>query len=103
MKTKRMIFSRWGKGLKGWCSEKKKKLLEQVMFPAFFRAAWVDVFVKYNMAIPSSAAVERLFSQGSDIMKAKKASLTSGNFERLVYMKGNMDLLKMELSPEDFE
>ncbi|KAG0700521.1 hypothetical protein GWK47_025541 [Chionoecetes opilio] len=61
----------------------------------------VDVFVKYNTAITSAAAVERLFSQGSDIMKAKRASLTSDNFGRLVFMKGNMDLLNVELSPED--
>ncbi|KAG0714229.1 hypothetical protein GWK47_001639 [Chionoecetes opilio] len=47
--------------------------------------------------------VERLFYQGADIMKAKRASLTSDNFERLVFMQGNMALLKMELSPEDSE
>ncbi|KAG0710051.1 hypothetical protein GWK47_023596 [Chionoecetes opilio] len=29
--------------------------------------------------------------------------MTSDNFERVVFMKGNMDLLKMELSPEDSE
>ncbi|KAG0693453.1 hypothetical protein GWK47_027493 [Chionoecetes opilio] len=62
-----------------------------------------DVFVKYNTAIPSSAAMERLFSQRSDVMEAKSASLTSNNFERLVIMKGNMDLLKVEYAPEDSE
>ncbi|KAG0720128.1 hypothetical protein GWK47_006957 [Chionoecetes opilio] len=56
------------------------KVLEQAMFPALSHAAWVDVFVKYNTAIPSFAAVERLFSQESDVMKAKRASLTSNNF-----------------------
>ncbi|KAG0729419.1 hypothetical protein GWK47_000325 [Chionoecetes opilio] len=92
------LSNKMGKELKSGCSEKQKnKLLEQAMFPALSRAAWVDVFVKYNTAIPSSAAVERLFSQGSDIMKAKRESLTSDNFERLVFMKGNMDLLNMEL------
>ncbi|KAG0724127.1 hypothetical protein GWK47_000483 [Chionoecetes opilio] len=75
---------------------KRNKLLEQTMFPALYRAAWVDVFVMYNTAIPSSAVVDRLFSHGSDIMKAKRASLTSDNFERLVFMKRNMDLLNME-------
>ncbi|KAG0716841.1 hypothetical protein GWK47_008683 [Chionoecetes opilio] len=82
---------------------KRNKLLKQAMLIALFRAAWVDVFVKYNTAIPSSAAVDRLFSQGSDIMKAKRASLTSDNFQRLVILKGNMDLLNMELSPKDSE
>ncbi|KAG0704882.1 hypothetical protein GWK47_024615 [Chionoecetes opilio] len=92
------------KELERWCSEKqKKKLLEQAMFPVRSRAAWVDVFIKYNTAIPSSAAVETLFSQGADVMKAKRTNLTSDNFERLVFMKGNMDLLKMELAPEECE
>ncbi|KAG0694306.1 hypothetical protein GWK47_027269 [Chionoecetes opilio] len=90
--------------LESSCSEKQRnKLVEQAMFPDLCRAAWVDVFVKYNTAIPSSAAVERLFSQGSDIMKAKRANLTSNNFARLVLMMGNMDLLNMVLSPEDSE
>ncbi|KAG0722743.1 hypothetical protein GWK47_043938 [Chionoecetes opilio] len=98
------LSNKMGKELESQCSEKQKnKLLEQGMFLALSRAAWVDVFVKYNTAIPSSAAVERLFSQGVDIMKAKRASLTSNTCERLVFMKGNMDLLKMELSPEDSE
>ncbi|KAG0716034.1 hypothetical protein GWK47_001147 [Chionoecetes opilio] len=98
------LSNKMGKELESWCSEKQRnKLLEQAMFPALSRATWVDVFVMYNTAIPSSAAVERLFSQGVDIMKVKRASLTSDNFERLVFMKGNMDLLKMELSSEDSE
>ncbi|KAG0716739.1 hypothetical protein GWK47_008978 [Chionoecetes opilio] len=72
-------------GVESWCSEKQmNKLLEQAMFPALSHAAWVDVFVNYNTVIPSSAAVERFYSQGSDIIKAKRASLTSDNFERLV-------------------
>ncbi|KAG0721138.1 hypothetical protein GWK47_006515 [Chionoecetes opilio] len=79
------LSNKMGKELESCCSEKQRnKLLEQAMFPALSHAAWVDVFVKYNTAIPSSAAVERLFSQGSEIMKAKRASLTSDSFERLI-------------------
>ncbi|KAG0719905.1 hypothetical protein GWK47_049522 [Chionoecetes opilio] len=70
------LSNKMGRELESWCSEKqRKKLLEHAMFPALSDAAWVDVFVKYNTAIPSSAAVERLFSQGSDSMKAKIASI----------------------------
>ncbi|KAG0722662.1 hypothetical protein GWK47_044080 [Chionoecetes opilio] len=53
------LSNKMGKDLDSWCSEKQRnKLLEQAMFPALSRFAWVDVFVKYNTAIPSSAAVE---------------------------------------------
>ncbi|KAG0729698.1 Retrovirus-related Pol polyprotein from type-1 retrotransposable element R2 [Chionoecetes opilio] len=59
------LSNKMGKELESWCSEKQRnKLLEQAIVPALNRAAWVDVFVKYNSAIPSSAAVKRLFSQG---------------------------------------
>ncbi|KAG0714334.1 putative uncharacterized transposon-derived protein F52C9.6 [Chionoecetes opilio] len=67
------LFNKMGKELESWCSEKQRnKLLEQAMFPALSHADWVDVFVRYNTAIPSSAAVERLFAQGSDIMKRER-------------------------------
>ena len=42
-----------------------------------------------DTAIPSSAAVERLFSIGKDILTAKRAKLSDAKFERLMFMKGN--------------
>ncbi|KAG0720883.1 hypothetical protein GWK47_047572 [Chionoecetes opilio] len=43
------LSNKMGKELQSWCSEKQmNKLLEQAMFPILSRAAWVDVFVRYN-------------------------------------------------------
>jgi hypothetical protein len=64
------------------------------MFPMEHREIWVDLFIRYNTPVPSSAAVERLFSMGSDILRPKRSSLTAKNFEKLVFLKGNMNLLK---------
>ena len=58
-------------------------------FPVFHRRAWVEVFLKYNTDIPSSTAIERVFSVGSDVMKPKKATLSSKNFEPLVFIQEN--------------
>jgi hypothetical protein len=66
------------------------------LFPVEYQAVWVDLFIKYNMPLSSSAAVERLFSQGSDILRPKRAAMTSSNFEKFVFMKGNMTLFKMK-------
>ena len=53
---------------------------------------WVDRFVKFNTTIPSSAAVERLFSIDRDILRDKRASLSDQSFERLIFLKRNMHL-----------
>ena len=47
------------------------------------------LFIRYNTAVPSSAAVERFFSQGKDILKAKRASLSDETFEMLMFLRGN--------------
>ena len=50
-------------------------------------------FKKYNTSLPSSASIERVFSCGSDILRPKRASLASPNFENLVFLKTNMALV----------
>ena len=65
------------------------------MFPEGHRNAWVQTFMRYNTSIPSSAAVERLFSMGSNIMRPKRNRLTSTNFEMLLFLKGNSKLLNI--------
>ncbi|KAG0693428.1 hypothetical protein GWK47_027517 [Chionoecetes opilio] len=75
------------------------------MFPMEHRQVWVDLFIRYNTPVPSSAAVERLFSMGSDVMRPKRWSLTAKNLEKLVFLKGNMTLVKgrWELQDSDDE
>lgn len=48
------------------------------------------LFVKYNTGIPSSAGVERMFSIGKLILCDNRNRLSDENFERLMFMKGNM-------------
>ena len=46
------------------------------------------MFIDSNTAILSSAAIERLFSVGKDVLKPKRSGLTDQNFEMLVFLKG---------------
>ena len=48
-----------------------------------------DLFIKFNTPIPSSAAVERLFSTGKDISKPKRSRLTDKNFEMPLFLRKN--------------
>ena len=44
-------------------------------------------FAKFNTGVPSSASVERMFSMGKDVLRAKRATLSDANLERLVFVK----------------
>ena len=69
-----------------------------------YRQIWVDAFIKYNTPLTSSSAVERLFSMGAAIFRAKRARLASRNFQRLVFLKGNLDSLKCQgVAQDDFD
>ena len=46
------------------------------------------MFIDSNIAILSSAAIERLFSMGKDVLKPKRSGLTNQNFEMQVFLKG---------------
>ena len=56
--------------------------------------ALMNLFIKFNTAIPSSAAVERLFSTGKEILRARRCQLSDATFETLMFLKGNMHLLQ---------
>ena len=50
-----------------------------------------NVFIKLNTPLPSSAAVERLFSLGKDVLRPKKTSLSDEHFKMMVFLKGNLN------------
>ena len=81
------------KDLDSWQRVNMKTPLSRSLFPDNHREAWVNLFIKYNTPLPSSAVVERLFSVAGDIMRLKRASLSASNFEMLVFLKVNLGLL----------
>ena len=50
------------------------------------------LFIQYSTTLPSSAAVERLFSLGKDILKPKRCGLSDEHFEMLAFLKGAINL-----------
>ena len=50
--------------------------------------------MKYNRGLSSSAAVERLFSTARNVLSLKRACLSEANFEHLMFLKGNLHLVK---------
>jgi len=52
-----------------------------------------QLFLKYNVILPSSAAVERLFSFAGMINTPKRSCLSDKSFEKLVFLKGNQYFL----------
>ena len=51
------------------------------LFPYQHSEVFVDLFIKYNTPLSSSAAVEMLFSITKDILRHKSSSLDEVNFE----------------------
>jgi hypothetical protein len=55
-------------------------------------AAWPqfrELFLRLNAPLPTSAAVERLFSTAGLVMSYKRTRLSDRNFENLVFVKAN--------------
>jgi hypothetical protein len=76
--------------VKNWLNAGSKEALTDAIFMG--EQVFIDLFIKYNTAIPSSAADEQLFFIGSDILTANRANLaklSDANFEKFMFMKGN--------------
>uniref|UniRef100_A0A3Q2Z3R4 Uncharacterized LOC109529306 n=1 Tax=Hippocampus comes TaxID=109280 RepID=A0A3Q2Z3R4_HIPCM len=81
----------------------KQESLSWALFPKDHREAWVDLFIKYNTPLPSSAAVERVFSTAGDIVRPKRTALANASFDKLVFLKGNLNLLGFPTYKGQFE
>lgn len=51
-----------------------------------------NIFLKYNIALPSSASVERLFSVAGDICTKKRGKISDQNFENCLLVKINFKI-----------
>ena len=59
------------------------------LYPCFTHAALKQVSIKINIAVPSSATVEKAFSIEKDILKPKKSGLSDIHFEMFLFLKVN--------------
>ena len=51
-----------------------------------------ELFIIFNNSIPSSTAVERMFSSGKDILKPKRSILSDKHFEILAFLRPNKQI-----------
>jgi hypothetical protein len=70
-----------------WTETKRSDKLEDDDFQ--LSRILTDLFIQFNTPVPSSAGVERLFSQAGDILRPKRISLSEDRFHQLMFMRGN--------------
>jgi len=57
---------------------------EPLTVDAFPHKSFWNLFLRFNTQMPSSAAVERMFSMGKVVLKPKRSKMSDQHFEMLV-------------------
>lgn len=81
---------RAGHIVKTWLEDKGTESLADPAFNS--ESVLVNLFLRYNTAMPSSTVVERLFSLGKDIMRAKRSGLSDDDMNMFMFTKANMSM-----------
>lgn len=78
------------KYLKGDLSDPKAALSENLP------DCLVKLYLQLNTALPSSAGAERLFSLAGRVLSSLRNALSDNNFEMLVFLKSNWEVLNVD-------
>jgi len=70
-----------------WCNTEASGTLDDFAFCS--DKNFIQLFVRYNTTVCSSAAVERFFSAGRDILRPKRYSMSDATFNALMFLRGN--------------
>ena len=63
----------------------------------------VEAFLKYNSPLPSSAAVERLFSCAGQILVPRRCKVSDTMFQELVFLRYKLNSLGLGLGRDSLE
>lgn len=74
-----------------WCSGKATNTLDDTAF--LNNQAMINVFIKLNTGLPTSASVERLFSIGKIVLRDNRTKLSDKLFGKLMFLKGNLEVI----------
>ena len=57
---------------------------------AFLHKSFRDLFLHFNIQIPSSVAVKRMFSMGKDALKPKRSKMSDQHIKMLFFLRGSL-------------
>lgn len=78
----------------GYLASKSESVSTLFAFPAV-----AEAFKKVNSTLPSSAAVERLFSSASQILTTRRCKMSDDTLDKLLFLRSR---LKMDtLTPDE--